>query len=193
MRRSLEQAAGALGSEGVLFGGSEGPVERVVGSEAGTAVDRPGAPSARACFSPAVATWRAEVPGSLCKAHGCFSGTKSKGPSSGETASLTSRAEWREVPTPAYCPRKPEKCPNASALGGSADSSAAAWQQGKCQGLRPRPQLPLPSLAPQGSRAQETPGDEDSGLGGLLDALGRRPALRRGCYPALSLAGRRGA
>lgn len=29
-------------------------------------------------FSPGVDTWRAEVPGSLCKACGCFSGTKSK-------------------------------------------------------------------------------------------------------------------
>lgn len=37
------------------------------------------------CFSAQWLTrWQAKVPGSLCKAHGCFSGTKSKALSSGE-------------------------------------------------------------------------------------------------------------
>lgn len=161
----MEEAT--LGSEEVQFGRSEGPVDGSVGSEAGTVVGRPGTIPGGMVFSPGIDTWRAEVPGSLCKARGCFSGTESKALSSGEnSASLTSRAKWQEVPTPAYCPREPEKCPNASALGGSADSSAATGgSQVSARDLGLISNSHCPAWHCHDSRAQETPVDEDPGIG----------------------------
>lgn len=124
--RDLGEAAAALGPDEVELGGSEGRCgERW--TWAGTAVSRPAAIPGRMFSLLVVDTWRAGVPGSLCKALGCFSRTKSKALSSGEnSACLTSRAKWQEAPTPACCPQEPEKCPNVSALGGSADCPAAA-------------------------------------------------------------------
>lgn len=83
-------------------------------TRAGMAMSRPAATLGRMFFRPVVDTWRAEVPGSLCKAHGWFSRTESKALSSGENlASLTSRAKRQEVPLPACCPpraREMSKC-----------------------------------------------------------------------------------
>lgn len=99
-------------------------------------------------FSPVVDTWQARLPESLCKAHGCFSGTKSRAWSLGEdSASLTSRAKGREVPTPACCPWEPEKCPDASAV----SSSAAVVSSPVSTTSLVRLQLPLPNPAPSGS------------------------------------------
>lgn len=54
--RGLEEAAGALGSDEVQFGQSEGPVDGAVGYEAGTVVGRPEATPGRAFVSPGVDT-----------------------------------------------------------------------------------------------------------------------------------------
>ena len=124
-------------------------------------------------FSPVVDTWQARLPESLCKAHGCFSGTKSRAWSLGEdSASLTSRAKGREVPTPACCPWEPEKCPNASAV----SSSAAAVSSPVSTTSLVRLQLPLPSRHRQGPGAWETPVHEDSGTGGLSEQVVRGQA-----------------
>lgn len=114
----------------------QGAGRGTVGSEAGPVVGRPGATPGRVIFSPGVDTWQAESPTSLCNAHGCFSGTKSEAWSLGEnSASLTSRGKWQEVPTPACCPREPEKCPNASALGSSAAAGSSPLSPGSSRSV----------------------------------------------------------
>lgn len=167
-----------------------GRVDGVVDSEAGTAVGRPGVPSGKMFCSPGVDMWQAEVPGSLCKASGCFSGTKSKAPSSREnSASLTSRAKWQEVPTPACCPREPEKCPNASALGSSADSSqprvAAEWAPEIWALLH----LSLANLVLSWFWGPGDPMDEDPGIGDLSEEAARGGPRGVTVFPTPTLAG----
>lgn len=126
-----------------------------MGSEAGTVVGRSEATPGRVFLSPVVHV-KAEVPGSLCNAHGCFSGTKSKAPGSTEnSASLTSRVKWQEVPAPACCPWEPGKCPNASALGSSADSLAAmggSWIGATDLGFTSTPTAQPDAVRPLGPR-----------------------------------------
>ena len=97
------------------------------------------------------------------------------------SASLTSRVKWQEVPTPACHPREPEKCPNASALGSSA--AAGGSPPDEHQECSFHLQLPSPSLARSGSQGPGTLARDDSGTGGLSDEVVRGQALRSGCLP----------
>lgn len=99
-----------------------------------------------------------------------FSGTQSKAWSLGEnSASLTSRVKWQEVPAPACCPWEPEECPTASALGSSA---AAGSSPLSTRSLGSISHSRCPAGSCQGPRARETPVRDDLGTAGLSDGVG---------------------
>lgn len=102
-------------------------------------------------FSPGVDTWRAEVPGSLCKACGCFSGTKSKAVSlrgnglPDQPGEVTGGANSRLLSLGAG---DMSKCISSGQL--SSQLHSHGGQLGGRKAFGPHLQLPLPSPALSG-------------------------------------------
>ena len=178
----------------------QGSGRGTVGSKAGTAVGRPRATLGRRWADPEPPWGRGFAAQGLT--HGRLSRLKAyvrptavflelDGAWEENSASLTSRVKWQEVPTPACRPREPEKCPNASALGSSA--AAGGSPLGEHQECSFHLQLPSPSLARSGSQGPGTLARDNSGTGGLSDEVVRGQALRSGCLPTCPWASRVGA